>query len=93
MKVMFEIVAGYECGGPEDGMMVREGSCEYETDVNLFQPLEKLFKQVEDEYRSLYGDDEDFLGCRVIRIIPHDEANKIREQWKLAEEYCKYYDC
>lgn len=87
MKTMFELSVGIECGGPEDGMMCRDCTTEYESEVNLFQPIEKIFEQVEEEYRNLYKNDSDFIGCAVKRIIPHDEAESIREMWRQEEEF------
>ena len=87
MMTMFEIITGYECGGPEDGMMCRSGYCEYESDVDMSQPLEDVYEQVAAEYRELCKDEPDFLGSRVARIIPEDEAAKVREYWKWVDEH------
>ena len=88
IMTMFEMVAGYECGGPEDGMMCHEGRGEFECEVNLFQPIEKIYEEVEAQYSELCKDDPDFLGCRCIRIIPKDEADEIRKYWKWLDEHC-----
>ena len=88
LMTMFEIAAGYECGGPEDGMMCREGRGEFECEVNLFQPIEKIYEEVEAQYRELCENEPGFLGCRCIRIIPKDEADEIRKYWKWLDEHC-----
>lgn len=88
MTTMFEIAVGLECGGPEDGMMCRSCSDLYDVDVNLFQPEEDLFKEVAERYTEEYKDYPDFIGCRVVRLVPKKEADEIRKEQEWLDEHC-----
>lgn len=91
-NAIFELYVGYECGGPEDGMMVREGVGTLVGTMSLSDYIKQyglnLADKVEAEYRKLYKDEADFIGCRFKRIIPEDEAKQLREMWAWEETHC-----
>ena len=70
----YKVIAGYECGGPEDGMMCRCGECFY------------VAEDAEDA-RSMCdidnADDPQYLGCRVEE--PTDAEIKEWYEWLMTE--------
>ena len=89
MNAMFELYVGHECGGPEDGMMVREGIGILIGNMSLSDYIKQyglnLADKVESEYRKQYGHEDDFIGCRFKRIIPEEEAQQLQDMWAWEE--------
>lgn len=73
----FKVICGYECGGPEDGMMCHSYSKVIEAETA---------KEAERMEREFNKDDPDFIGCRV------DEATEkeIQEHLELEREFKEY---
>ena len=91
MMTLFELEVAYDVGGPEDGIVVRECTDYYDCSVNLFQPITDIYNEVREQYYLTYGDAEDFIGCKVVRLIPEDEAEKIRKECGFYDDY-QYID-
>lgn len=78
MRTLFEMVNYTDIGDAESGPIVREATDYYDAEVNLFQPLAHIKKEVLDKYME-YTKDCGFIGADVVRIVPEDEAADIRK--------------
>lgn len=88
MKHLFLMAIGLESGGPEDGMMCSTHTDIYDCEVNLFQPIEDMFREVEQKYTKEFGDDPQFIGCKVKRIFSLEEERGIRALWAWEDAHC-----
>ena len=86
---LFEMKVAYDVGGPESGIVVKECTDYFDCAVNLFQPEADIYNAVVKAYLKEYGDDEGdgFIGCRVERLVPEDEAETIREECGFYDDY------
>ena len=87
MKTLFEMEVAYDIGDAENGIVVRECTDYYDCSVNLFQPITDIYNEVREEYYKQYADEEGFIGCKVVRLIPEDEAVEIRKECGFYDDY------
>lgn len=78
----FKVICGYECGGPEDGMMCKSYTSIIEADTA--EEAERMAKEANEN-------EPDFLGCRV-QEATEQEAKEYEEQMKELEEYDKFLE-
>jgi len=82
IKVMFEVKNYTDIGDAESGPILREGTDYFEAEVNLFQPIEEIFKEALRQYME-YTADCRFIGAKVIRLVSNDEAKEIKRDMCL----------
>lgn len=85
MKTLFEMNVAYDIGDAESGMLVVETTDYYDCEVDIFQSMEDIFDYVQKQYHREYADNDEFVGCTVVRLIPESEAEDIRKE-------CGFYD-
>ncbi len=81
---MFELEVGQDIGDIESGPLVQTGTDYYETSINLSQPLEQMFEEVRKRYLDEYQGYVDWANVK--RIVPRDEAKRIREDMCLEDD-------
>ena len=90
MRTLYEVKNYMDIGDAESGPIVREGTDYFKAEVNLFQPMEEIFKEVLRQYME-YTADWGCIGAEVVRLIPNKDAEEIEKDMCLEDEYAESY--